>query len=201
MSPKPLSWWSNTLNALAWHNFRTNCAVASAEAEINHIVFWFTPHRSMKPPNNALKRFWERKTDFWLPKRSGTARQRCWDKTKRSGKLSPCGFGSPYRPVDFRPPRRSPVTGKDPDLESERGKALRILLYLAERDQAISYLQIRIRVTTLQTFRSLFRAIFRRNHAAEIIILARHPPTYWGQSLHQPEQNQKILKSGSVSSE
>ena len=30
---------------------------------------------------------------------------------------------------------------KDPDLESERGKALRILLYLFERDQAISYLR------------------------------------------------------------
>lgn len=30
---------------------------------------------------------------------------------------------------------------KDPDLESERGKALRTLLYLFERDQAISYLR------------------------------------------------------------
>ena len=30
---------------------------------------------------------------------------------------------------------------KDPDLQSERGKALRVLLYLFERDQAISYLR------------------------------------------------------------
>lgn len=30
---------------------------------------------------------------------------------------------------------------KDPDLETERGKALRTLLYLFERDQAISYLR------------------------------------------------------------
>jgi ATP-dependent DNA helicase RecG len=30
---------------------------------------------------------------------------------------------------------------KDPDLDSERGQALRILLYLFERDAAVKYLR------------------------------------------------------------
>ncbi len=33
------------------------------------------------------------------------------------------------------------ITGRDPDLKSERGKALRILLYLFERDAAVRYLR------------------------------------------------------------
>ena len=33
------------------------------------------------------------------------------------------------------------ILDRDPELRSERGKALRVLLYLFERDQAVKYLR------------------------------------------------------------
>ena len=33
------------------------------------------------------------------------------------------------------------IMQRDPDLEGERGKALKVLLYMFERDQAIQYLR------------------------------------------------------------
>jgi ATP-dependent DNA helicase RecG len=33
------------------------------------------------------------------------------------------------------------ILDRDPELQSERGKALRVLLYLFERDQAVKYLR------------------------------------------------------------
>ena len=33
------------------------------------------------------------------------------------------------------------IMDRDPELQSERGKALRVLLYLFERDQAVKYLR------------------------------------------------------------
>ena len=69
-------------------------------------------------------------------KKTGLGAGEVLDETKRPA-APDGGFRRSRRPDRYRPDDALLILEKDPDLKSERGKAIRTLLYLFERDAVV----------------------------------------------------------------
>src|SRR5215467_7835331 len=116
---KPPSWSSSTPNALGLPSF-TNCAGASAADPARRPACFFTRRRSEKSRRRVSPFCAKRKTAFESRKRicDYAAKATYWERDKAAL-----------------------VLRRDPTLSTPRGEALRHLLYLFGKDEAIKLIR------------------------------------------------------------